>query len=186
LRRSFCRIESGVLSAPSAEGFRIAAAVLTLAPQERRTYRKFLLPILSFAAGWRRISSRRVVHYHGLSRHIDSDINDQYRTLQRIIGFIKQHRPLSRLRGCLMAMRLRGAQKTTRLHWGLSYARVCVKMLGTSTQVCVLPEHRGRRIAIAHWDGTQETSHPQLFLGLSLTVTEDQSQGRRSLSPPGL
>jgi ribosomal protein S18 acetylase RimI-like enzyme len=104
--------------------------------------------------------------------HIDSEINDQYRSLNGSLRFLNN---IVRFPGCgtfdgnasFVAF-----SKSSRAVVGILLCSRVKDDVGHITQVCVLPEHRGKRIGeslIALC--TQELRHRNFSI-LSLTVTE--------------
>jgi ribosomal protein S18 acetylase RimI-like enzyme len=104
--------------------------------------------------------------------HIDSEINDQYRTsagslrfLNNIVrfpgcgvfdpeaSFVVVHQPTNSLAGLILCSRVR-------------------EDVGHVTQVCLLPEHRGRGIGEALMSETCRALRSRQFNLLTLTVTE--------------
>jgi ribosomal protein S18 acetylase RimI-like enzyme len=104
--------------------------------------------------------------------HIDSEINDQYRSLQGSLrflnnivrfpgcgvfdansSFVASHRPSRSIAGLLLCSRVRDD-------------------VGHVTQVCVTPEHRGRMIGESLIGLCTEELRSRNFSALSLTVTE--------------
>lgn len=104
--------------------------------------------------------------------HIDSEINDQYRTvngslrfLNNIVrfpgcgvfdgkaSFVALHRPSNTMAGLILCSRVRDD-------------------VGHVTQVCVLPEQRGRGIGEALLEAAARELRQRKFDSISLTVTE--------------
>ncbi|HEV8524970.1 MAG TPA: N-acetyltransferase [Terriglobales bacterium] len=104
--------------------------------------------------------------------HVDSEINDQYRTvngslrfLNNIVrfpgcgvfdgdaSFVAVHRPSHTMAGLILCSRVRDD-------------------VGHVTQVCVLPEHRGRGIGEALIEAAAGELRRRKFDSISLTVTE--------------
>jgi ribosomal protein S18 acetylase RimI-like enzyme len=104
--------------------------------------------------------------------HIDSEINDQYRTLNGSLRFLNN---IVRFPGCGTFdgnASFVAYSKSTRAVVGILLCSRVKEDVGHITQVCVLPEYRGKRlgetlIALC----TQELRHRN-FSALSLTVTE--------------
>jgi GNAT superfamily N-acetyltransferase len=104
--------------------------------------------------------------------HIDSEINDQYRTLN---GSLRVLNNIVRFPGCGTFdgnASFVAYSKSTRAVVGILLCSRVKEDVGHITQVCVLPEYRGKRlgetlIALC----TQELRHRN-FSALSLTVTE--------------
>jgi len=104
--------------------------------------------------------------------HIDSEINDQYRSLNGSLRFLNN---IVRFPGCGVfdaGASFVAVHKGTRSAAGLLLCSRVREDVGHITQVCVLPELRGRRIGESLIGlCTQELRHRN-FSALSLTVTE--------------
>jgi len=104
--------------------------------------------------------------------HVDSEINDQYRSLSGSLRFLNN---IVRFPGCgvfdagssFVAM-----DRPSRTMVGLILCSRVKDDVGHVTQVCVLPEHRGQRIGEALLLASAEELHARGFSLLSLTVTE--------------
>ncbi|HZQ90587.1 MAG TPA: N-acetyltransferase [Terriglobales bacterium] len=104
--------------------------------------------------------------------HVDSDINDQYRTVSGSLRFLNN---IVRFPGCgtfdpdasFVAI-----HKPTRTQAGLILCSRVKSDVGHVTQVCVLPEHRGRKIGEALIGATCAALRRRTFAALSLTVTQ--------------
>ena len=107
--------------------------------------------------------------YHG---HVDSEINDQYRTLTGSLRFLNN---IVRFPGCgtfdaeasFVAL-----HKRARTLVGLILCSRVRHDVGHVTQVCVLPEYRSQRIGEALMGCTARHLRQRKFSLLSLTVTE--------------
>jgi ribosomal protein S18 acetylase RimI-like enzyme len=104
--------------------------------------------------------------------HIDSDINDQYRTITGSLRFLNN---IVRFPGCGQfdaASSFVAYHKPTRTPVGLILCSQVKHDVGHITQVCVLPEYRGRGIGEALLAANVEDLRRRTFEMLSLTVTE--------------
>lgn len=112
-----------------------------------------------------------VIHnaYRG---HVDSEVNDQYRSLSGSLRFLNN---IVRFPGCgtfdpessFVAM-----HKRTRTLMGVILCSRVRHDVGHVTQVCVLPEYRSHRIGESLIAATMASLVRRKFLLLSLTVTE--------------
>lgn len=115
------------------------------------------------------VSSVITACYRG---HIDSEINDQYRSLNGSLRFLNN---IVRFPGCgifdphssFVAM-----HRATRSIAGLLLCSRVRDDVGHVTQVCVVPQHRGRRIAESLIGLCTQELRSRNFTALSLTVTE--------------
>jgi ribosomal protein S18 acetylase RimI-like enzyme len=167
--------ESGALAGPFLqEGFRQFPRLFMMLPFDPDPQ----LPI----GEYRDIDFRRWVEHdfqpvasvitHCYRGHIDSEINDQYRSLSGSLRFLNNivrfpgcgnfdahssfvavHRPSRSIIGLLLCSRVRDD-------------------VGHITQVCVLPQHRGRRIGESLIGLCTQELRNRNFSALSLTVTE--------------
>jgi ribosomal protein S18 acetylase RimI-like enzyme len=104
--------------------------------------------------------------------HIDSEINDQYRSLNGSLRFLNN---IVRFPGCGVFdahASFVALHKPTRSIAGLLLCSRVRDDVGHVTQVCVLPELRGRRIGESLLGLCTQELRSRNFLGLSLTVTE--------------
>jgi len=104
--------------------------------------------------------------------HIDSEINDQYRSLNGSLRFLNN---IVRFPGCGVFdahASFVALHKPTRSIAGLLLCSRVREDVGHVTQVCVLPELRGRRIGESLLGLCTQELRSRNFLGLSLTVTE--------------
>ncbi len=112
--------------------------------------------------------------------HVDSDINDQYRTLSGSLRFMNN---IVRFPGC-------GAfdphssflvfDRRTRTLVGLILCSQVRADVGHITQVCVLPEYRSAGLGVVMLAATTKSLRERGFRSISLTVT--QANDRASLS----
>lgn len=104
--------------------------------------------------------------------HVDAQINDQYHTLSGSLRFLNN---IVRFPGCgtfdaessFVAL-----DRKARSIVGLILCSRVRKDVGHVTQVCVLPEYRGKRIGETLLAATEGNLRKRNFSALSLTVTE--------------
>lgn len=104
--------------------------------------------------------------------HIDSEINDQYRTVTGSLRFLNN---IVRFPGCGQFdgnSSFVAYHKPTRTPVGLILCSQVKHDVGHITQVCVLPEYRGKGIGEALLEANVEDLRRRAFGMLSLTVTE--------------
>jgi ribosomal protein S18 acetylase RimI-like enzyme len=104
--------------------------------------------------------------------HIDSEINDQYRTITGSLRFLNN---IVRFPGCGQFdgnASFVAYHKPTRTPVGLILCSQVKHDVGHITQVCVLPEYRGKGIGEALLAANVEDLRKRSFEMLSLTVTE--------------
>jgi ribosomal protein S18 acetylase RimI-like enzyme len=104
--------------------------------------------------------------------HVDSQINDQYRTLSGSLRFLNN---IVRFPGCGVfdpESSFVVSHKTSRHVAGLILCSRVRHDVGHVTQVCVLPEYRGRGVGEALLASTAGLLKKRGFTMLSLTVTE--------------
>jgi ribosomal protein S18 acetylase RimI-like enzyme len=104
--------------------------------------------------------------------HVDSDINDQYRTLSGSLRFLNN---IVRFPGC-------GAfdpqasfvifERRTRTLIGLILCSQVRADVGHVTQVCILPEYRSAGLGVVLLAATTRSLRERKFNAISLTVTE--------------
>lgn len=108
--------------------------------------------------------------------HVDSQINDQYRSLSGSLRFLNN---IVRFPGCGM---FDGESSFVALHRktknivGLILCSRVRQDVGHVTQVCVLPEYRSHGIGVSLLEATAENLRERNFRVLSLTVTEANSR----------
>lgn len=108
--------------------------------------------------------------------HVDSEINDQYRTLSGALRFLNN---IVRFPGCGL---FDADSSFVALHKGsrsVIGVILCSRVrhdVGHVTQVCILPEYRSRRIGEALLAHTAAALRKRGFTMLSLTVTEANSR----------
>lgn len=104
--------------------------------------------------------------------HVDSLINDQYRTLSGSLRFLNN---IVRFPGCGTFDPEASFVAVTRRSHALVGAILCSRVrydTGHVTQICVLPEHRGFGLGKALLSATVQNLSQRKFSALSLTVTE--------------
>ncbi|HJX83415.1 MAG TPA: GNAT family N-acetyltransferase [Candidatus Angelobacter sp.] len=105
--------------------------------------------------------------------HIDSEINDQYRSLGGSLRFLNN---IVRFPGCGVFdsnASFVAIQRQSRSLVGLLLCSRVRDDVGHVTQVCLLPEHRGRNIGQSLIGLCTQELRNRNFSALSLTVTED-------------
>src|SRR5215471_13800128 len=169
--------ESGVLSAPFLEeGFQQFPRlfmVLPLSGEQMHLPRVRQLPGLEFRR-WQEQDFQAVAgvittSYHG---HIDSEINDQYRSLNGSLRFLNN---IVRFPGCGVFdsnASFVAVSKYTRSVVGVLLCSRVKDDVGHITQVCILPEYRGKRIGESLIALCTQELRSRNFCALSLTVTE--------------
>jgi ribosomal protein S18 acetylase RimI-like enzyme len=108
----------------------------------------------------------------GYRGHVDSEINDQYRTLAGSLRFLNN---IVRFPGC-GTFDARGSfvvlERRTRTLVGLILCSQVRPDVGHITQVCVLPEHRSAGLGEALLAASTRSLRDRGFNFISLTVTE--------------
>ncbi len=118
--------------------------------------------------------------YHGVAQvittayqnHIDAKINDQYRTLSGSLRFLNN---IVRFPGCGVFDANASFVAVHREARVIVGAILCSRVrddVGHVTQVCLLPEYRGRRIGELMLESTAHSLRRRHFKDLTLTVTE--------------
>lgn len=108
--------------------------------------------------------------------HVDSQINDQYRTLNGSMRFLNN---IVRFPGCGVfdaESSFVAVHKRTQSLAGLILCSRVRHDVGHVTQVCVLPEFRSKGIGEALLAATAANLRPRKFSLLSLTVTEGNTR----------
>ena len=104
--------------------------------------------------------------------HVDSEINDQYRTLTGSLRFLNN---IVRFPGC-GTFDPRGSfvvlERRTRMLTGLILCSLVRPDVGHITQVCVLPEYRSAGLGEAMLAASTKSLRERGFHFISLTVTE--------------
>jgi ribosomal protein S18 acetylase RimI-like enzyme len=104
--------------------------------------------------------------------HVDSEINDQYRTLAGSLRFLNN---IVRFPGCGTfdaEASLLAVERATGSVVGVILCSRVKDDVGHVTQVCVLPEQRGRGIGRVLLAAAADNLRQRRFEALSLTVTE--------------
>lgn len=104
--------------------------------------------------------------------HIDSEINDQYRSLNGSLRFLNN---IVRFPGCGIFDSNASFVAVHRLTRSVVGVLLCSRVkddVGHITQVCILPEHRGKRIGESLIALCTQELRTRNFSALSLTVTE--------------
>jgi ribosomal protein S18 acetylase RimI-like enzyme len=176
--------ESGTVSQPfTDQGFRRFPRLfmtLPLAPQEGQSDGKALraAQILSPAPfdirpwseqDYQPAAALITTCYKG---HVDSEINDQYRTTQGALRFLNN---IVRFPGCGFfdgAGSFVATEKKTGAMVGLILCSRVKSDVGHVTQVCVLPQFRGAHLGWALMEASANSLRRRNFSLLSLTVTE--------------
>ena len=108
--------------------------------------------------------------------HIDSEINDQYRSLNGSLRFLNN---IVRFPGCGIFdnnASFVAVHRLTRMVIGVLLCSRVKDDVGHITQVCILPEFRGRRIGESLIALCTHELRSRNFSTLSLTVTEDNTK----------
>lgn len=119
-------------------------------------------------------------HYQGAAAlitaayrgHVDSEINDQYRTLAGSLRFLNN---IVRFPGCGTFdphASFVVVQRRTRTLVGLILCSQVRADVGHITQVCVLPEYRSAGLGVALLSATTKSLRLRHFHAISLTVTQ--------------
>jgi ribosomal protein S18 acetylase RimI-like enzyme len=104
--------------------------------------------------------------------HVDSEINDQYRTLSGSLRFLNN---IVRFPGCGIFDSQASFvvyQHVSRSPVGLILCSQIRRDVGHITQVCVLPEYRSAGLGVALLAATTRSLRERNFQAISLTVTE--------------
>ena len=167
--------ESGALSGPFlSEGFRQFPRLFMMLPfalsqrphiiqQPEIEYRRWMEGDFQPAAA---------VITTAYRNHVDSEINDQYRSLNGSLRFLNN---IVRFPGCGIFdgnASFVAIHKPTRSIAGLLLCSRVREDVGHVTQVCVLPEYRGRHIGESLMGLCTQELRTRNFSALSLTVTE--------------
>jgi ribosomal protein S18 acetylase RimI-like enzyme len=104
--------------------------------------------------------------------HVDSEINDQYRTLSGSLRFLNN---IVRFPGCGVfdaQASFVAFEHRTRSPVGLILCSQIRRDVGHITQVCVLPEYRSAGLGVALLAAATQSLRERNFHAISLTVTE--------------
>jgi ribosomal protein S18 acetylase RimI-like enzyme len=120
-------------------------------------------------ADYQDVASVITLAYRG---HIDSEINDQYRSVTGSLRFLNN---IVRFPGCGVFDAASSFIAYHRPSRAIIGAILCSRVkddVGHVTQVCVLPEYRGKHIGEALLSATANELRRRNFAHISLTVTE--------------
>jgi ribosomal protein S18 acetylase RimI-like enzyme len=104
--------------------------------------------------------------------HVDSEINDQYRSVGGALRFLNN---IVRFPGCGIFdpnASFVAVQKSTRAIIGVILCSRVKDDVGHVTQVCLMPDQRGKGIGAALLNATANDLRRRKFSGLTLTVTQ--------------
>jgi ribosomal protein S18 acetylase RimI-like enzyme len=104
--------------------------------------------------------------------HVDALINDQYHTLSGSLRFLNN---IVRFPGCGVfdpESSFVALERRSKSIVGLILCSRVRKDVGHVTQICVLPDYRGKKIGECLLEATQANLRKRNFSALSLTVTE--------------
>ena len=170
--------ESGRVSMPFVEdGFRIYPRLFMVlklrgpdAPAARVIPPPFDLEIRRWSdSDYQGVANLITAAYRG---HVDADINDQYRTVSGSLRFLNN---IVRFPGCGVFdnnASFVAVQRSTRMVVGAILCSRVKEDVGHVTQVCVLPDYRGKRIGEMLLEATANNLRRRNFDLLTLTVTE--------------
>ena len=108
--------------------------------------------------------------------HVDAEINDQYHTLSGSLRFLNN---IVRFPGCGIfdaESSFVAVDRKAKTVIGLILCSRVRADVGHVTQICVLPEYRGRGIGELLLEATDASLRKRKFSALSLTVTEANSK----------
>jgi ribosomal protein S18 acetylase RimI-like enzyme len=169
---------TGALAYPfSVEGFRQYPRVFMVLPLHLASAGAAGAPAFSPEVEVRRWSEQ---DYHpaaavitaAYQRHVDAEINDQYRTVNGSLRFLNN---IVRFPGCGTfdsSASFVVYHRATRALLGLILCSRVKENVGHVTQVCVLPEIRGRHLGSALLRLTASELRRRNFSSLTLTVTQ--------------
>jgi ribosomal protein S18 acetylase RimI-like enzyme len=163
-----------VLQPFSGQGFRRHPRLFMVLPLNERSAGSAALPAGLEVRRWsehdyQAAASVITTAYQG---HVDSDINDQYRTLSGSLRFLNN---IVRFPGCGTfdpESSFVSVERSSRTLAGLILCSRVRHDVGHVTQICVLPEFRSRGIGEALMLATENNLRQRKFSLLSLTVTE--------------
>lgn len=169
--------ESGAISRPFLqEGFKQFTRLFMMLPLREKTQPELrITPVPGFEfrrwaeQDFQAVAGVITTSYRG---HIDSEINDQYRSLNGSLRFLNN---IVRFPGCGIfdsGASFVAVHRGTRSVAGLLLCSRVRDDVGHVTQVCVLPELRGRRIGESLIALCTQELRRRNFSALSLTVTE--------------
>jgi len=167
--------ETGAVVRPFVEqGFHRHARLFMVLALEPPLKTAKVLPAEIEMRGWseQQYQSAATVITTAYRGHVDSEINDQYRTLSGSLRFLNN---IVRFPGCGIfdpESSFVAADRRTRSLAGLILCSRVRHDVGHVTQICVLPEYRGRGIGESLMAATVQNLRRRNFSMLSLTVTE--------------
>lgn len=167
--------ESGLLSGPFVqEGFQQFPRLFMHLPLKSASGLRITpFPDIEFRRwGEQDFQSAAAVITGAYQGHIDSEINDQYRSLNGSLRFLNN---IVRFPGCGnfdANASFVAVHKLTRSVIGVLLCSLVKDDVGHITQVCILPEHRGRSIGESLIALCTHELRSRNFSALSLTVTE--------------
>jgi len=170
--------ESGALSRPFLrEGFRQFTRLFMSLPLAQPQPQPRLLRDIEFRR-WAEHDFQTVatVITAAYREHIDSEINDQYRSQNGALRFLNN---IVRFPGCGIFDPGASFVAYDRFNRSIAGLLLCSRVkedVGHVTQVCVMPEHRGRGIAQSLISLCTQELRQRHFSTLSLTVTEANSR----------
>lgn len=166
--------ESGAVMAPfSAQGFQRHSRVFMMVPLQKPA-KPISLPTGLEIRRWSEhdYQTAAAVITAAYRGHVDSEINDQYRTLSGSLRFLNN---IVRFPGCgtfdpesSFAVFHQKAKSMV----GLILCSRVREDVGHITQICVLPEFRSQGIGVALLDAAMNNLQRRGFSQLSLTVTQ--------------
>jgi ribosomal protein S18 acetylase RimI-like enzyme len=168
--------ESGAVARPFLdEGFRRHPRLFMMLPLDSaQPANDVQLPSDIELRGWTEPDYQSVasVITSAYQHHVDSDINDQYRSVGGALRFLNN---IVRFPGCGtfdQGASFLAVQKATGSVIGVILCSRVKDDVGHVTQVCLLPEHRGRGIGEALLNASSRELASRKFSLLTLTVTE--------------
>jgi ribosomal protein S18 acetylase RimI-like enzyme len=170
--------DTGVVSAPfAAQGFRRHPRLFMVLPLRGDGAQKPAARPMPAGIELRRwaesdFQSAAAVITAAYRGHIDSDINDQYCSIGGSLRFLNN---IVRFPGCGVFdpdASFVAVHQQARVMVGLILCSRVKSDVGHVTQVCLVPDQRGRGIGAALLGATQQALRKRNFAALSLTVTE--------------
>lgn len=167
--------DTGAVIRPFADqGFRRHARLFMMLPLENTVPEQVSLPAEIELRRWSEqdYQAAAAVITAAYRGHVDSEINDQYRSLSGSLRFLNN---IVRFPGCGTFdpdASFAAFHKKTRVMAGLILCSRVRNDVGHVTQICVLPECRSRGIGEALLTATVHNLRQRHFTMLSLTVTE--------------
>lgn len=171
--------ETGAVMAPfTAQGFKHHSRVFMMVPLQNMAKHTITLPPGLEIRRWSEndYQSAAALITSAYRSHVDSEINDQYRTLSGSLRFLNN---IVRFPGCgtfdpesSFAVFHQKAKSLV----GLILCSRVREDVGHITQICVLPEFRSQGIGVALLKAAMNNLHQRNFSQLSLTVTQANEQ----------